>query len=165
MRNGRISCECRAATSSPAGFLRGIHPKKISWIVWKPFVLSQSKHERLPHLHPFGEHSKIPLPFDMLRRTGFWNAQLIFLGSWRCCLGVNQQKINGASRKRLGKLDETNLATRVLSRTAALKLATPPRLQLLQKYEGKRSVPLFDKECLREILLNKSPSIPFFQRG
>jgi len=46
------------------------HPKKISWILWKPFVLSLLKHERLPHIHPFGEHFKIPLPFDRLRGNG-----------------------------------------------------------------------------------------------
>ena len=52
--------------------------KKICWIVWKPFVLSQSKHERLPHLHPFGENSKIPLPFDGLRANGIWECSTDF---------------------------------------------------------------------------------------
>ena len=37
-------------------------PKKISWDVWKPFVLSLSKHERFPHSQPFGEHSKLRSP-------------------------------------------------------------------------------------------------------
>jgi hypothetical protein len=33
------------------------------------------------------------------------------------------------------------------------------------KFFGKRSVPLFGKKRLGEILLDKSPSIPLFQRG
>jgi methionyl-tRNA synthetase len=40
--------------------------------VWKPFVLSLSKHERFAHVHPFGEHSKIPLPFDKKHVCYVW---------------------------------------------------------------------------------------------
>ena len=48
----------------PEEYIADNKPKNRSWSVRKPFVLSLSKHERLPHAHPLGEHSKIPLPFD-----------------------------------------------------------------------------------------------------
>ena len=55
-------------------------PKKISWCVWKPFVLSQSKHERFPH-HPHLVSIQNPVhPSTGLRANGVLNAQLRILG-------------------------------------------------------------------------------------
>jgi len=39
------------------------------------------------------------------------------------------------------------------------------KLELGNEYKSKYSVPLFEKEGLGEILLDKSPSIPLFQWG
>jgi hypothetical protein len=52
------------------GALFNVNPNNRSWSEGKPLVLSLSKHEQLPHAHPFGKHSKIPLPFDKLRANG-----------------------------------------------------------------------------------------------
>ncbi len=46
-------------------------------------------------------------------------------------------------------------------RTCELIEGNLPKKQLKRNY----SVPLFEKEGLGEILLDKSPSIPLFQRG
>jgi len=40
-----------------------------------------------------------------------------------------------------------------------------PRHEEHEDFSCKCSVPLFEKEGLGEILLDKSPSIPLFQRG
>jgi len=51
------------------------------------------------------------------------------------------------------------------SRQPLLRCSTSCIHAVVQQERGKRSVPLFGKEGLGEILLDKSPSIPLLQRG